>query len=391
MDPNLFPPINAALNGLATVFLILALIQIKRGDRKGHARSMIAALVVSAVFLACYLTHKVLLGHANTPFPKDYPTVRIIYLTILFTHIPLAIGMLPLIFVALKRALRGDYDGHRRMVKFAYPIWLYVSVTGVVIYFMLYQWFPPLTTATAGTTGARAEIAALPAPAGSAAAPAPEPPAPSVAAAAPGGALAFEPEEFAHRAAEGQTEFTATFVARNTGTVPVRLTKVDSSCSCLKAGADVEVVAPGATATIEAVFDISKLSGESEKRVYVHTDIPGALEYILPVSVNVPPIASLEPAMITWPVGGEAKPIEATFKVLREKPIRVLEAVSSRDSVKVELHPVVEGREYRIVLTPGATDAIMLGLVRIKTDCELEEHRQQLLYFAVQDPATVRE
>lgn len=389
MDPSLFPPINAALNGLATVFLILALIQIKRGDRRGHARSMIAALVVSAIFLACYLTHKVLLGHANTPFPKDYPTVRIIYLIILFTHIPLAIGMLPLIFVALKRALRGDFDGHRRMVRFAYPIWLYVSVTGVIIYFMLYQWFPPLTSqATAGeVAGANAAMTVAES---SGVAPAPAPDAPVSEAAPPGGALSFQPEEFSHRAAEGQTEFTATFVAKNTGTVPVRLTKVDSSCSCLKAGADVEVLAPGATATIEAVFDISKLSGESEKRVYVHTDIPGALEYILPVKVDVPPIAALEPAMVTWPVGGEAKPAEATFKVLREKPIRVLEAVSSRDTVKAELHTVVEGREYRIVLTPASTDAIMLGLVRIKTDCELEEHSQQLLYFAVQDPATVR-
>lgn len=392
MDPSLFPPINAALNGLATVFLILALIQIKRGDRRGHARSMIAALVVSAIFLACYLTHKVLLGHANTPFPKDYPTVRVIYLIILFTHIPLAIGMLPLIFVALKRALRGDFDGHRRMVRFAYPIWLYVSVTGVIIYFMLYQWFPPLT-ATTGAPAAVAPMAATDPASGVPAAPSDpvtQPPAPAGETAAPGGALSFQPEEFSHRAAEGQTEFTATFVAKNTGTVPVRLTKVDSSCSCLKAGADVEVLAPGATATIEAVFDISKLSGESEKRVYVHTDIPGALEYILPVKVDVPPIAALEPAMITWPVGGEAKPAEATFKVLREKPIRVLEAVSSRDTVDAELHTVVEGREYRIVLTPASTDAIMLGLVRIKTDCELEEHSQQLLYFAVQDPATVR-
>jgi putative membrane protein len=371
MDPSLFPPINAALNGLATVFLLLALFQIKRGDRKGHARSMISALVVSAVFLACYLTHKVLLGHANTPFPGDYPVIRRVYLAILFTHIPLAIGMLPLIFIALKRALRGDFDGHRRIVKAAYPIWLYVSVTGVLIYFMLYQWFPPVVAPAA---------AAVP---GAAAATAGEP--------APGGALVFEPEEFAHQAAEGETEFTATFVAKNTGTAPVTLTKLDSSCSCLKVEADTGTIAPGASATITAVFDIAKLSGESEKSVFVTTDIPGSRESRLAVKVSVPAIAVLEPNMITWPQGGGPAPREAVFRVLRDKPIRVLEVSSSRDSVSVEWQTVEEGREYRIVLKPQSTDAIQLGIVRITTDCELEEHRQQLLYFAVQDPATAKE
>lgn len=385
MDLSFFPPLNAALNGLAGVFLVLALVQIKRGDRRGHARSMVTALVVSAVFLASYVTFKALKGNVHTTFPEGYPLARRIYYPMLISHIILAVGMLPLIFLSVRRAVRGDFEGHRRMVRWAYPIWLYVSVTGVLVYFMLYQWFVPAADPAAPAGSAPLSAAA---PGG--------PPAVTAAgdlavpAARPGGRLAFEPLEFAHQAAEGEKEFTATFVATNTGTAPVTLTKLDSSCSCLKVAADVLSIPPGGRATIEAVFDIAKLAGESEKSVYVGTDIPGAGEIRLPVKVNVPPVVSLEPNMVTWAVGSEPAPREAVFRVLREKPIRVLEAGSSREGVTAELRTVTEGREYRIVLTPRSTDAVMLGLVRIKTDCELEEHRHHLLYFAVQDPATTK-
>jgi putative membrane protein len=366
MDPSFFPPLNASLNGLATVFLILALILIKKGDRKGHARCMIAALVVSAVFLVSYITHKVLLGHANTPFPKEYPIARPIYLTILFTHIPLAIGMLPLIFIALRRAVGGDFAGHRRIVKWAYPIWLYVSVTGVIVYFMLYQWFPkPADSSSSSYSPPPPSIPTLPQPTG--------------------GKLVFEPEVFEHKAAEGETQFTATFVAKNTGTAPVRLTKLDSSCSCLKVESDTETVPPGGQATINAVFDIAKLSGDAEKRVFVTTDIPDSLDQVLLVKVNVKPIVTLEPSSLEWPRGGEPKPLEAVFRVIREKPIRILEAISSRESVACELKTIEEGREYRLILTPKSTADVLLGLVRIKTDCEIEEQKQQLLFFVVQD------
>lgn len=368
MDLSFFPPLNAALNGLAGFFLILGLIQIKRGDRRGHARSMVSALAVSAVFLVCYVTFKTLKGNVHTTFPAEYPLARRIYYPMLISHIILAVGMLPLIYIAVRRAMRGDFDGHRRMVKWAYPIWLYVSITGVLVYFMLYQWFLPVS---AGGTAAPATA--------------------SVVSVTPGGHLAFEPEEFTHRSAEGEKEFTATFVAKNTGSAPVVLTKLDSSCSCLKVEADTDTIAPGGSATITAVFDIAKLSGESEKSVYVTTDIPDSHETRLTVKVSVPAVASLEPNMLTWPLGSEPAPREAVFRVLREKPIRVLEATSSRESVSVELQTVEEGREYRIVLKPQSTEAILLGIVRIKTDCELEEHQQHLLYFAVQDPATAKE
>ncbi|MCB1089993.1 MAG: DUF420 domain-containing protein [Verrucomicrobiae bacterium] len=373
MDPAIFPPLNATLNGLAGCFLILALVQIKRGNRKGHARSMVTALVISAVFLVCYLTHKVLLGHATTRFPAEYPVARPIYLAILFTHIPLAIRMLPLIFIALRRALKGDFEGHRRMVKVAYPIWLYVSITGVIVYFMLYQWFPPTQATEAKSEPASAEV-----------------PRPESAGGPSGGILSFESEELSGKAAEGQKEFTATFVAKNPGSAPVTLTHLDSSCSCLKVEASETVIPPGGSATITAVFDISKLSGESEKSVYVMTDIPGFREKKLTVKVSVPPVLTIEPTMITWTKGGQAEPREAVIRIMREKSIHVLEAKSSRDAVTAKLETVEDGREYRVVLTPNSTDAILLGLVRMKTDCELEEHQNQLLYFAVQDEATAK-
>lgn len=374
MDPAIFPPLNASLNGLATVFLILALILIKKGDRKGHARCMIAALVVSAVFLVSYVTHKALLGHANTPFPKDYPIARPIYLTILFTHIPLAIGMLPLIFIAVRRAVAGDFAGHRRIVKWAYPIWLYVSVTGVIVYFMLYQWFPETSDSSTSSSPH-----SHPAPAAEPVTPI-TPPAPAAKS-----ALVFEPEVFEHKAADGESQFTATFVAKNTGNAPVRITKLDSSCSCLKVESEADTVPPGGQTTISAVFDIARLSGDAEKRVFVTTDIPDSLEQVLLVKVNVKPIVTLEPSSLEWPRGGEPKPLEAVFRVVREKPIRILEAVSSRETVTCELRTIEEGREYRLILTPQSTADVLLGLVRIKTDCEIEEQQQQLLFFVVQD------
>lgn len=439
MDPAFFPPLNASLNGLATVFLILALILIKKGDRKGHARCMIAALVVSAVFLVSYVTHKALLGHANTPFPKDYPIARPIYLTILFTHIPLAIGMLPLIFIAVRRAVAGDFAGHRRIVKWAYPIWLYVSVTGVIVYFMLYQWFPdpsnsysssfsdsststtPAVSSPPPATNGKLEFESeknfgnktaegvtqvntsdiaksngtspgqnsklpKPSPSFSASNSISRPPTPSSKLPTPaGGKLVFEPEVFEHKAADGESQFTATFVAKNTGTVPVRITKLDSSCSCLKVESEADTVPPGGQTTISAVFDIARLSGDAEKRVFVTTDIPDSLEQVLLVKVNVKPIVTLEPSSLEWSRGGEPKPLEAVFRVVREKPIRILEAVSSRESVTCELKTIEEGREYRLILTPKSTADILLGLVRIKTDCEIEEQQQQLLFFVVQD------
>lgn len=131
------PAINASLNGVAAVLLTAGWIFIKRGKVTAHKRCMIAAFCVSAAFLACYLTYHFSVT-ATTKFPGT-GIWRTIYLLVLIPHIILATGMLPFIFLTFYRAYRNDFERHVRVARWTLPIWLYVSVTGVVVYVMLYK------------------------------------------------------------------------------------------------------------------------------------------------------------------------------------------------------------------------------------------------------------
>ena len=133
------PLINACLNGLATVFLVLGFVFIKKGNKTAHRNSMISAFVTSAVFLACYLIY-----HFNTGSTKflEPAWFKPIYLTILITHIILAVVILPLIFITFSRALKERFEQHKKIAKWTWPLWMYVSITGVLIYLLLYQIFP---------------------------------------------------------------------------------------------------------------------------------------------------------------------------------------------------------------------------------------------------------
>jgi uncharacterized membrane protein YozB (DUF420 family) len=133
------PKINASLNGLSTVFILAGIAFIKQDRKQAHFLSMMCALVTSAAFLACYLTYHYLKGVVHFTYP-GWP--KIVYFAILLTHTPLAILILPLVFLTITPAFQARYDQHRRMAKWTFPIWLYVSVTGVLVYFMLYVWFP---------------------------------------------------------------------------------------------------------------------------------------------------------------------------------------------------------------------------------------------------------
>ena len=141
------PIVNASLNGLSTVFLLAGITFIKSDRKQAHIVSMIAALVTSTAFLACYLTYHVLkAGHVTYFTYPGWP--KALYFLILFTHIPLAFLTVPLVFMTIIPAFQARYDKHRRMAKWTFPIWLYVSITGVLVYLMLYVWFPPVTVAS---------------------------------------------------------------------------------------------------------------------------------------------------------------------------------------------------------------------------------------------------
>jgi uncharacterized membrane protein YozB (DUF420 family) len=132
------PALNATLNAIATVFLITGYVLIRRGHRLAHKRCMLGALVTSALFLTSYVIYH--LNAGSRPFTGQ-GTARVVYFTILLTHVPLAAAILPLALTTTARGLWSQYDRHVRIARWTLPLWLYVSVTGVVIYLMLYQFY----------------------------------------------------------------------------------------------------------------------------------------------------------------------------------------------------------------------------------------------------------
>jgi uncharacterized membrane protein YozB (DUF420 family) len=138
---QLHPAFNAALNLTCFIFLVLGRVAIARGDQALHKQRMLVAFGTSAVFLVSYLIRFATTGAHKYP---GHGWDRIFYFVMLFSHMVLAVVLVPLVIGALRRALRGDVVGHRKLVTFTWPIWVYVSVTGVLVYLMLYQVGPAL-------------------------------------------------------------------------------------------------------------------------------------------------------------------------------------------------------------------------------------------------------
>ena len=136
IDYTALPALNATLNAISTIFLVVGWTFIKRRDMGRHRACMLAALATSALFLTSYLVYHANVG--SVPFQGQGP-IRTVYFAILITHIILAALILPLALVTLSRALSRRFDRHRQIARWTLPIWLYVSVTGVVIYLMLYR------------------------------------------------------------------------------------------------------------------------------------------------------------------------------------------------------------------------------------------------------------
>jgi len=141
MDVPLLPTLNALLNALAALLLLRGRALVKQGRVDAHRRTMLAAFATSTLFLVLYVGHKAISGFESTSFPAE-GAARLAYLTLLFSHVVLAMAVPPLAIVLIRRGLRGEILRHRRLARVAWPIWIYVSVTGVVIYALLYLWAP---------------------------------------------------------------------------------------------------------------------------------------------------------------------------------------------------------------------------------------------------------
>lgn len=134
------PAVNAGFNALSTVLLLAGYVFIRRKNQAAHRACMIGALISSGLFLCGYLTYHFTV-RTVTRF-QNPPEFRPIYLAILLTHTVLAVVIVPMILLTVVRAWRERFDAHRRIARWTWPLWIYVSVTGVVIYLLLYQIFP---------------------------------------------------------------------------------------------------------------------------------------------------------------------------------------------------------------------------------------------------------
>lgn len=135
-DYSIFPALNAILNGASAVLITTGRVLIGRKQIRLHRACMIAAVVTSSVFLVCYLYYHAHVGSVHFP---GQGWARRLYFTILISHTILAAAVVPLVLLSLNYGLRARFDKHRRIARWAFPVWLYVSITGVIVYIMLYQ------------------------------------------------------------------------------------------------------------------------------------------------------------------------------------------------------------------------------------------------------------
>jgi uncharacterized membrane protein YozB (DUF420 family) len=145
MSPADLPVVNALLNGISAVCLGVGYYFIRRKNQIAHRNCMVAAFVASVLFLICYITYHTYLAlvlHQGPTIFKNPAWFRPIYLAILLTHTVLAVVVVPLAIITLYRALKQRFESHRKIARWTWPIWMYVSITGVLIYLFLYQIFP---------------------------------------------------------------------------------------------------------------------------------------------------------------------------------------------------------------------------------------------------------
>jgi putative membrane protein len=137
-NPHVFATVSAIVNSLVAVLLVAGLVTAKQKNYVLHKKIMLAAIVLSVVFLLSYIAHHLFAG--ETKFGGE-GTVKTVYYLILFTHIPLAGIILPFILFTAYRALIGEYDKHKKLTRITWPVWLYVAVTGVIVYWMISPYY----------------------------------------------------------------------------------------------------------------------------------------------------------------------------------------------------------------------------------------------------------
>ena len=180
------------------------------------------------------------------------------------------------------------------------------------------------------------------------------------------------------------------FAFKVTGDKPVKILDIRTFCSCVRAQTlDGKMeFQPGETGVIDTAFEVGSFEGELKKEVVVTTDDPAQRETRLVLEVSIPGLLEIKPAQLIWQVGEPAAAKTVNIKVLGEDPVVVTGAVSSRPTMTSTVREISAGKEYEIIVTPAATDAKLLGLVRLETDSKYPRYQKRLVFFNITDKPT---
>jgi hypothetical protein len=185
---------------------------------------------------------------------------------------------------------------------------------------------------------------------------------------------------------------TVSFTFRNTGDKAVTILNLESGCSCLSSSLDARTYAPGASGTGKAEFKVSSFVGRHEKSVTVTTDDEKQPQWVIPFVLDVPAVVDIEPKTLQWWLGDEAVEKTCVVKMVGDKPLKVTNVTSTRESVEFKSEEITPGREYRITVKPKSTDEVVMGALKIETDSEIPKYQRQLAFFSVfRKPANAAE
>jgi uncharacterized membrane protein YozB (DUF420 family) len=140
MSSSILPDVNAILNSISATLIFIGYLMVRRKNVAAHRACMLGAFAASTLFLISYLTYHY--THGSKSFPVKEGFIRTVYLAILLSHTVLATAIVPLVLASIYRGLRGQFDKHMKVARWTFPLWLYVSITGVIVYLMLYQLYP---------------------------------------------------------------------------------------------------------------------------------------------------------------------------------------------------------------------------------------------------------
>lgn len=181
-------------------------------------------------------------------------------------------------------------------------------------------------------------------------------------------------------------EIEGTFTFTNKGDKPVRVTQLESSCSCLEASLDKAVYAPGEKGTGKARFKVSSFTGKNEKVLHIYTDDPETPDVVMTAIIDIPVIVSVEPRLVEWVIGEKPEPKEFVVKMTGPDPIHLTQVKSTRESVTASFKEITPGREYRIIVTPASTAEIIIGAVTLTTDSKIPKYQRQLAFYNIVRP-----